>query len=292
MHTDLDARARQAAANLKTSVHHASLELSPPAARVRQRQPVGRIAWVLAALVFTSAIGLAMVVAPPEGPVASATTSTTQPPTPTTSTAPAPTAAPTPPPPTVEAAPVATLDTTPPPLTITMPIDGSESPHKTIEFGGTTEPGAQVFGGPYQATVDSAGNWRLVLVLSPGDNTARFTARDGAGNESQASVSVRYVAPAPTTTTTAKAEVAPFDAYAKFGFCSEPDHFDVYYGTGEPGSKVQVYSEYGQGSVVVGDQGQWELTVFFAGLEAEQTISVKVFDEFGRKKTFDFTYKP
>ncbi|HUO45629.1 MAG TPA: hypothetical protein VM470_02220, partial [Acidimicrobiia bacterium] len=110
-----------------------------------------------------------------------------------------------------------------------------------------------------------------------------------------ATVTVHHVVPPPSSTTSTvavKKEVAAFEAHAKFGFCSESAPYDVYYGTGEPGSKVQVHSEHGQGSVMVNDQGQWELTVFFAGLEPEQTIPVKVFDDLGRKKTFEFTYQP
>jgi hypothetical protein len=177
-------------------------------------------------------------------------------------------------------------------ISITSPADGEELKDKTVEFLGTTEPGARVFAGPYEAEVDADGTWRIVLILSEGANGARFVARDAAGNEGEARITVYYSPESTTTTTKAEKEVAEFTAFAKFGSCSEPEPYDIYYGTGEPGSTVYVESAYGSGATTVGAGGEWELQVFFTGLEAGQTIQVKAKDEYGRKKTFDFLFNP
>jgi hypothetical protein len=161
----------------------------------------------------------------------------------------------------------------------------------TVNFAGTTEPGARVFAGKYEADVDSAGNWKIVLIIGEGSTVARFVARDEAGNESHASVTVYYVMPT-TTTTIIEKEIAEFTAYSTFGSCSETPPYDVYYGTGEPGSVVQVTSEHGSGSVEVGEEGNWEVKVFFEGAPPAEAFLVTVSDEFGRKAKFEFIYTP
>ncbi len=150
-------------------------------------------------------------------------------------------------------------DTEPPILEITFPEEGAELAEKKITFAGVTEPRARVFAGKYEADVAKSGEWHIVLVLSEGKNTARFVARDPAGNESEASVTVYYAGPTttttitePTTSTTEK-QPAEFSAHASYGSCSTTPPFDVYYGTGEPGSLVQITSEYGSGPVEVGE---------------------------------------
>lgn len=303
MSNDLDARARRAATNLKAAVSAAELSSVPPGTTTHRRLLVGvlRPAWIVALLLIGSAVGVAMV-------LDSAPTLTTVPPatTPTivTPTVPS-TAAPEPAPPSTAApampvAPTSTTvvqDTEPPLLEITSPEDGAESEEKTITFAGITEPGARVFAGKYEADVDSAGNWHIVLVLSEGSNVARFVARDTAGNESEASVTVSYVVPTtttttePTTTTTEK-EIAEFTAKAAYGSCTETPPFDVYFGKGEPGSLIQITSEYGSGSVEVGAEGQWEKKIYFETAPPGEPFVVRVFDEFGRQKEFEFVYTP
>lgn len=306
MSTELDTRARSAAAGLRAKIDTAELTSVPPGSRARgHRSALAlRPALVAVLLVIGSAVGLALVLesAPP------ATTSP-QPTTPTTVPAPTvpSTAQPYVPPTTTGAVipvapPVTTaLDTTPPPLTITSPEEGASFDEKTVTFVGTTEPGARVFAGPYEADVSSTGEWQIILVLREGSNLARFDARDDAGNESHAAVTVYYVVaqPAPTTTaakegppTTSEKELSEFTAFATFGSCAETPPYDVYHGTGEPGSTVYVTSEHGSGSVVVGGEGAWETTVVFATAPPGQPFPVKVSDEFGRKTTFEFVYTP
>jgi hypothetical protein len=182
-------------------------------------------------------------------------------------------------------APTTTLDTVAPGIEITFPVDGYESPDKTIVFRGTTEPGAVVAAGPYLADVDAEGNWAITLILDVGDTTARFTATDAAGNQSEASVTVGYTPP----TTTTKKEIAGFTASFVYGECALTPPYDVYYGKGEPGSTVTVTSEFGGGSTTVGAEGGWELKVEFPEAPPGKTFAVKVQDSYGRKYVFEFT---
>jgi hypothetical protein len=100
--------------------------------------------------------------------------------------------------PTTTTAPVG--DTTPPPLKITSPKDGATVSDRVVEIEGTTEPGAEVFIGPYDADVDPGGDWAINVVLAAGPNGAVVTARDSAGNESQQRLVINYDAPTTTTT--------------------------------------------------------------------------------------------
>ncbi|HKX76147.1 MAG TPA: hypothetical protein VJR05_12255 [Acidimicrobiia bacterium] len=300
MPVDLDTRARRAALAIHTAVEAAQPRLLHRAKTLRKRL---RLVSALAVLLAGSAVGLALVTEPFPGPQSTTSVpptaivprmSTTMPPTTTT----APLAAPTPPTTDTTQPDTTQPDTTPPSLVITHPEDGSETSERVIEFVGTTDPGATVQSGRYQAEVDPSGVWRLVLVLSEGWNTARFTAQDEAGNLSQASVRVRYLpveatttTESPTTTTESK-ELAPFEAYPTFGACAEDPPFDIYYGTGHPGSTVRVDSEYGSGETLVDPSGAWELKVFFEGMTPGQTIVVKASDQYGRKHLFEFTYQP
>ncbi|MGA7228243.1 MAG: hypothetical protein WBZ45_08550 [Acidimicrobiia bacterium] len=302
MRNELDARGRQAAANLKDAIANAKLASNPPGTPTRRRLlgAVLRPAWIVALLMLGSAVGVAMVLdsTPAKTTLPPTTTSTT---VITTSTEAAPVVTEPAPPTTAAVVPIAPTttteprDTEPPILEITSPEEGAELAEKKITFAGVTEPGARVFAGKYEADVAKSGEWHIVLVLSEGKNTARFIARDPAGNESEASVTVYYAVPTtitePTTSTTEK-QPAEFSAHASYGSCSTTPPFDVYYGTGEPGSLVQITSEYGSGSVEVGENGQWEKKVFFETAPAATTFVVHVSDSYGREANFEFIYTP
>lgn len=303
MSRDLDTRARRAASNLRDAMSDAQLSSVPPGAPRRRRALIAvlRPAWVVALLLVGSAVGLAMVLdsspAPTPTTEAPATTTTvivttTVAPTVTTEPAPPTTAAVVPvAPPTTEA-----RDTEPPPLAITSPENGAEFEKKTITFAGTTEPGARVFAGKYEADVDGEGNWHIALILSEGKNVARFVARDEAGNEADASVTVYYVAPTTTTTKpetpTTEKKLAAFTANQSYGSCSETPPFDVFYGTGEPGSWVDITSEYGSAELQVGENGQWEKKVYFETAPAGTPFGVRIADQYGRVVEFEFVYTP
>ena len=98
-----------------------------------------------------------------------------------------------------------TADTTPPALKVTSPADGSTVDERVVTFSGTTERGATVSSGPYDATVDDDGEWSIQLVLAPGANGAAFTARDDAGNTTNVRVVITYDEPQAATTTTTQA---------------------------------------------------------------------------------------
>jgi hypothetical protein len=104
--------------------------------------------------------------------------------------------------PTTAAAPTTTSDSTPPTLTVTSPDDGDTVDDRVVTFAGTTERGASVTSGPYEAEVDEDGSWSLQLVLSEGPNGALFTATDAAGNSTSVRIVVTYEPPVATTTTT------------------------------------------------------------------------------------------
>ena len=93
-------------------------------------------------------------------------------------------------------------DTTPPELRVTSPKDGATVDDAFVIFEGTTEPGARVLSGRFEAEVDGSGSWTLSLVVLPGPNGAVFTAIDGAGNETSVRLVVHLDEPEPTTTTT------------------------------------------------------------------------------------------
>jgi hypothetical protein len=284
MSLDLDNRGRRAAENLRSLIEEAPLAPSPLRSRAPRRFHL-RPALVGAALVLAATAATALVINSIPAPVSSTTTvtavvDTTSAPTVTTAAAA-----------TVTTGPAA--DVTPPGLTITYPSGGAVLHEKMVAFTGLTEPGARVLAGRYEADVAADGSWRLLLVLSEGSNRVRFVARDSAGNQSEASVTVVFVPPTTTTspasTTTTEKALAEFTAHATFGTCPEQPPYDIYYGVGEPGSKVTVHSEYGGGSTVVGPQGEWEIQVFFPEAPLGEPILVKVFDQYGRQKSFEFT---
>jgi len=170
----------------------------PIAATLATTAPISaRVASAVFALAVTPA-------ATPAPPPPSTTTSTAELATagaelatPLTEALPAPT--------TTTAAPTTTTttrprDTTPPALAVTSPKDGATVSDRIVRFQGTTEPGAEVFSGPYAADVDGEGDWILPLVVAPGANGAVFTARDAAGNETTIRIVVTYAPPTTTTT--------------------------------------------------------------------------------------------
>jgi hypothetical protein len=144
----------------------------------------------------TELIGTAAVEIEPSPPTESPSTTET----PTTTDAPTTTN-----PPTTTDAP-STADTTPPVLKVSSPADGSIVDDRVVTFSGTTERGATVSSGPYEASVGDDGDWEIQLVLAPGPNGAIFTARDDAGNTTDVRIVITYEEPqAATTTTTTRA---------------------------------------------------------------------------------------
>ncbi|MDH5421642.1 MAG: hypothetical protein OEY55_07555 [Acidimicrobiia bacterium] len=195
-------------------------------------------------------------------------------------------------------------DTEAPSLVILSPVNGQVFETDVVRFSGTTEPGAAVRAGRYEADVAPDGTWSIVLILSPGSNRAVFTATDVAGNETTAQVVVDYkrsvadtttttTKPKEDTTTTTKADFVEFSANQVYGTCPSSPPFDVFWGTAQPGSKVIVTSDYGGGSVFANAEGGWELRVEFPEAPADVFFLVTAKSvATGRAKSFEFAYKP
>ncbi len=96
-------------------------------------------------------------------------------------------------------------DTAPPLLKITSHSDGDAVSASYVIFEGTSEHGAYVRSGPFDADTDDDGDWSLGLVMVDGDNRAIFTAIDKAGNTTELKITVHYDKPQATTTTKATA---------------------------------------------------------------------------------------
>jgi hypothetical protein len=92
-------------------------------------------------------------------------------------------------------------DTTPPALKVTSHSDGDTVDSSYVVFKGTSEPGAYVRSGPFDANTASDGSWSLGLAMVDGDNRAIFTAIDGVGNTTEMRITVTYNKPQVTTTT-------------------------------------------------------------------------------------------
>ena len=180
-------------------------------------------------------------------------------------------------------------DTTPPELKVSSPSNGEHFETEVVTFSGITEPGAKVTAsGKYAASVSSDGGWVIDLVLAPGANGVVFTAADAAGNMSQARLTVYLDVPKETTTTTKAEKGWEFSAFQKYGSCSEPIPYDEFSGTGKPGSTINVASPYGSGTTTVSEDGTYCLRVEFPEAPHETFFTVKVKDEFGNKKVFEF----
>lgn len=199
-------------------------------------------------------------------PTTTTTTTTTSSTTTTTTTKPPPTTTTKPP------------DRTPPIIEITFPENRQRFEEKRVTFKGITEPGAKITAGPFVGDVGEEGQWRMRVVLRPGRNRVVVTATDAAGNTATDVVVVFYDA----------SDLAAFTAHSKFGSCEEDPPYDVYYGTGQPGSNIAVTSKYGSGETTVGDGGEWEIKVFFPEAPHGEGFFVKVADQFGRSKSFEF----
>lgn len=196
---------------------------------------------------------------------------------------------------------VAPGDRTPPHITILSPENGTNTTRSSVVVTGIAEAGARVTGpteGPVE--VDDEGVWTSEVRLELGNNRITFTAIDEAGNFATALVNVTRAAPptttttkpADTTTTTTEAPGWEFTAHKTYGTCAENPPYDIYYGTGKPGTEINVTSEYGSGSTTVAGNGEWSVKVFFPTAPAHSGFAVKVHHFDGAKKTFEFTYTP
>ncbi len=207
------------------------------------------------------------------------------------------------------------IDDVPPLIVILHPQDGQVFERSEVVFEGTSEPGALVFARELQFEVGEDGSWRIVLHLSPGENEITVTAKDSSGNHATDSVIVIYRQPEepkaeepkeqpkeepkgqPKEEPKEQAKDEPtdhevteweFSAHQLYGECGESPPYDVFHGSGHPGSLILVRSEFGSGSTEVGEHGEWEIRVIFESAPVGVVFPVKVKDEFGNHQVFEF----
>ncbi len=196
------------------------------------------------------------------------------------------------------------VDDTPPWIEILFPDNGQVFEKSEVVFEGITEPGARVRVGDHEADVNDDGGWRIVLDLSPGENEFTFNAIDEAENGATASITVIYHQPEPKAEEPKEEEPKEepkeeppveevaweFSAHQKYGECSENPPYDIFYGTGKPGSTIVIESEFGRKEVEIGEKGGWDAKVFFEGAPVGEVFAVYVVDQFDHQKVFEFVH--
>ena len=172
-------------------------------------------------------------------------------------------------------------------LVILYPENGQRFDEKTIAFEGEVTPGARVFAGDYEADVDAEGRWRIVLILNKGGNLATFTAVDAEDNETTAQVKVYYDPPKEESEKDSEKDYE-FTANQKYGSCAEEIPYDIWYGTGEPGTKIWIESEYGSATTTIGEKGKWNVKVEFPESPCGETFQVVLETDTGIREVYDF----
>ena len=209
------------------------------------------------------------------------------------------------------------VDDTPPEIVILHPEDGQVFERNEVVLEGETEPGAKVFIGDRAAEVSETGAWRIVVELEKGENTLEVKAVDAAENVGSDTVTVVYRAPEPKKEEPKKEQPkkeepkeeppkdddpkddkpkeeppAEWEFVAKqvFGECAENPPYDVFHGTGKPGTLVHIESAYGGGTAEIGEKGHWEIKVIFETAPVGEVFAVHVADEFANHKVFEFVH--
>ena len=169
-----------------------------------------------------------------------------------------------------------------PELAILYPENGAKVDDEKMVFEGKTTPGARVFAGKWEADVNDDGGWRIVLLLEPGTQTAKFRA-ESAGGAAEAAVTVtRIVKDEP------KEEPAyELVAHQVYGECDAEVPYDVFWGETAPNAYVLVWSEYGSAETYANGDGQFELRVEFPNAPYGKAFQVKV-KSIDQKRYFEF----
>lgn len=174
-------------------------------------------------------------------------------------------------------------------VAILWPEDGSYHEKANVVFEGEASAGARVFAGPYEATVDGKGHWRIELILRAGANRAVIKAEDAKGNVAEDSITAWLDIKEEPKKEEPKDDPVnvEFSAQQQYGTCGEEVPYDVFWGTTTPNSVVEISSPYGSARVEVGEKGHWEKKVFFETAPRGQSFAVTVYAENG-SKTFEF----
>lgn len=188
------------------------------------------------------------------------------------------------------------VDEAAPELVVLEPADGATVTSSKVSFSGKTEPGATVEAGGYEATVDDAGRWSLLLIASEGPNTVTFTATDAAGNTASTGVTVTYAPPTSKTGSGDKPvkkqpSASTLTASQQSSVLDAAPHKNTYSGTAEPGDKVAVVSQYGSGYGWADDAGRWKVVVDFSPPAGTKTfpVTVKLHHQPDVSRTFELT---
>ena len=155
--------------------------------------------------------------------------------------------------------------------------------HEPFEkFYGTGTPGMGVVArsefGVADARVGEHGEWWLPIEFSGLTETKTFPITITTTEGFSGTYWFTYVA-----------KIHEFTANQKFGSCSENPPYDVFWGTGIPGSVVEIGSPYGSARIEVGEGGWWEKKVFFEAAPVGVPFEVVIGDSLGNSKTFSFT---
>ena len=147
-------------------------------------------------------------------------------------------------------------------------------------YWGTAAPQAEVWVGSEfgsgHTTANGEGDWELkVHFEAPCNQWFRVAAESG---EARKSFEMKR----------ACAEDHEFSANQKYGSCGEEVPYDVFWGTGVPGTKIHVESQYGGGQTTVNENGKWEIRVEFPEAPFGETFNVSIDGE-GGEAVFNFT---
>ncbi|MGB7859235.1 MAG: hypothetical protein WBM90_01930 [Acidimicrobiia bacterium] len=205
--------------------------------------------------------------------------------------------------------PVEYEDNIPPAIEILYPVDGQVFETREVVFEGTSEAYARVFFGEKAAVVTEPGSWRIVLKLDKGENHIEATALDRSGNKATDSVTVIVQIPEEPKKEEPKPEPKKeepkeqpkeepkedhveweFSAHQLYGACSENPPYDVFHGTGKPGTLIVIEAEFGRKTTEVHENGEWEAKIFFEGAPIGEAFPVWVVDKFGHEKVFEFVH--
>ncbi|MBT8246574.1 MAG: hypothetical protein KJN73_02080 [Acidimicrobiia bacterium] len=179
----------------------------------------------------------------------------------------------------------------PPELAILYPENGAKVDDEKMVFEGETTPGARVFAGKWEADVNDDGAWRIVLVLEPGTQTAKFRAESD-GGVAEAAVTITRIVPDEPKEEPKEEPAYELVAHQVYGTCEEPVPYDVFYGETAPGAYVLVWSEYGSTETYANDKGEFEVRVDFPNAPYGQAFPVKV-KSIDQKRYFEFvSYSP
>ena len=181
-----------------------------------------------------------------------------------------------------------------PKLKLLSPESGALVKDSYVVFSGLAEPGATVVAGPFSAVANDDGVWSLGLVVSGGKNVVTFgsTNEDGVGLTASVTVYLESKEGAHDEKPDGyeKPAYEGFQAWQKYGTCSESLPYDVFKGRATAGTLVTVSSLYGGGKTEANADGYWRLTVEFPEAPFDVPFTVVVTN--GEvEKAFTFTRK-